>query len=1081
MKTFVVAKSGSGLLMRSVAGRAVHSTPPTGANQAAQKQEPSAHMSGSHHASANTTSVPAGQGKKVPDFIINHVSPVHSGSQWITSKRASDSEVFGDAGLEGGYKTFRDDIKNIVPDSRVFTDPLRTLAYGTDASFYRLVPKIVVKVHDEVEMIKLIRTAAKNRTPVTFRAGGTSLSGQVSIIPRLQGGGSRLRLFPGVQGAGRRLRLFPGFRVERVNRMLAPYGRKLGPDPSSIDSCWIGGVVANNSSGMCCGVLQNTYHTIKELRMVFHDGTILDTADPVSWESFKKSHKHIVDGMMALSQRIKEDEALTALIKKKFSIKCTTGYSINALVDFDDAKEMIKHLMVGSEGTLGFVSRATYNTVPDYHNKSSAMIVFPTVEDASNATWELRKAGCADAVEIMDRRSLRTTENMEHLHFLRGLPEGATALLIECRGETKPLMEARIEKTKETISAAGLLTLSPIEFSSTPAVSEAYWNARRMLIPMVGAVRENGTSVLLEDVAVPVQNLAKLYAGVEDLFERFQYYDGSAFGHALEGNLHIVFTQGFETQAEVKRYGDMMDFLCKLVVSLDGSLKAEHGTGRNVAPYVEMEWGAKATAIMWELKTLFDPSFLLNPGVILNKNPNVHMENLKPLPVAHGVIDTCMECGFCESACPSGHVTLTPRQRIVATRELARLDARGEIEDLNKAVEMRKLYTYAALDTCAADGMCAEKCPVQINTGRMVKDLRAQAIAHDSMEARVADAFSSRFGLGMAAVPILLNTVDIVHALIGKADGLLRGWQVVYSATCVSLKWPDSQIGRPRGPRQVLGPCGRAYEPTRHLRDSVVYFATCVSRSMGPARGDSESASIHDKTMSVLAKAGYEVILPDDLGNACCGLIFDSRGLSKQGMVQSKALEASLLTASQGGTIPILCDTSPCLMRMKDNFTDSALKANMFEPTQFAADFLLDRLDITRSTESIAVHVPCSSKKMKKDIFFEKVAKACAATVTMSPVPCCGMAGDRGMRYPEISGGGVASSAAAPPGAAVIHRDASFGGNTTGPWTEVKSTCSEGFSTSRTCEISLSNSTGTHFKSIMYLLDRTSVAKQQSA
>jgi len=1059
--------------MRSVAGRAVHSTPPTGANQAAQKQEPSAHMSGSHHASANTTSVPAGQGKKVPDFIINHVSPVHSGSQWITSKRASDSEVFGDAGLEGGYKTFRDDIKNIVPDSRVFTDPLRTLAYGTDASFYRLVPKIVVKVHDEVEMIKLIRTAAKNRTPVTFRAGGTSLSGQAitdSILLKL---GHTWR-YRKIGEDGQTITVEPGWILGQVNRMLAPYGRKLGPDPSSIDSCWIGGVVANNSSGMCCGVLQNTYHTIKELRMVFHDGTILDTADPVSWESFKKSHKHIVDGMMALSQRIKEDEALTALIKKKFSIKCTTGYSINALVDFDDAKEMIKHLMVGSEGTLGFVSRATYNTVPDYHNKSSAMIVFPTVEDASNATWELRKAGCADAVEIMDRRSLRTTENMEHLHFLRGLPEGATALLIECRGETKPLMEARIEKTKETISAAGLLTLSPIEFSSTPAVSEAYWNARRMLIPMVGAVRENGTSVLLEDVAVPVQNLAKLYAGVEDLFERFQYYDGSAFGHALEGNLHIVFTQGFETQAEVKRYGDMMDFLCKLVVSLDGSLKAEHGTGRNVAPYVEMEWGAKATAIMWELKTLFDPSFLLNPGVILNKNPNVHMENLKPLPVAHGVIDTCMECGFCESACPSGHVTLTPRQRIVATRELARLDARGEIEDLNKAVEMRKLYTYAALDTCAADGMCAEKCPVQINTGRMVKDLRAQAIAHDSMEARVADAFSSRFGLGMAAVPILLNTVDIVHALIGttimktiaNAVGPMVGlyWTPYLAKGAASMKPQPTVVALP----------GQEVK-------KVVYFATCVSRSMGPARGDSESASIHDKTMSVLAKAGYEVILPDDLGNACCGLIFDSRGLSKQGMVQSKALEASLLTASQGGTIPILCDTSPCLMRMKDNFTDSALKANMFEPTQFAADFLLDRLDITRSTESIAVHVPCSSKKMKKDIFFEKVAKACAATVTMSPVPCCGMAGDRGMRYPEISGGGVASSAAAPPGAAVIHRDASFGGNTTGPWTEVKSTCSEGFSTSRTCEISLSNSTGTHFKSIMYLLDRTSVAKQQSA
>ena len=777
---------------------------------------------------------------------------------------------------------------------------------------------------------------------------------------------------------------------------------------------------------------------------------------------------------MALSQKVKEDEELTALIRKKFSIKNTTGYSINALVDFDEPKEIIKHLMVGSEGTLGFVSRATYNTVPDHKNKASAFVVFSTVEDASNATWELRKAKCTDAVEIMDRRSLRTAENMEHLHFLRGIPETATALLIECRGGTKEEMDARIAQSIKTVEDAGLLTLQPFEFSNDPAVCTAYWDARRALIPMVGAVREIGTSVLLEDVAVPVQNLAKLYAGIEEMFDKFEYYDGSAFGHALEGNLHLVFTQGFETPAEVQRYADMMDFLCNLVISLEGSLKAEHGTGRNVAPYVEREWGTKATKIMWELKGLFDPKFLLNPGVVLNENPTVHKENLKPLPVAHGVIDTCMECGFCESACPSGHVTLTPRQRIVATRELARLEARGQVEDLNKAAEMRKLYTYAALDTCAADGMCAEKCPVQINTGRMVKDLRAQAIAPDSLENRVADTFSKRFGLGMSAVPLLLNTVDAVHALVGT--NLMKSVAGMIGPL-VGLHWT---------PFLATGAAGMKPQPAvatvpGQAVNKVVYFATCVSRSMGPARGDSETASIHEKTMSVLAKAGYEVVLPKNLSNACCGLIFDSRGLPKQGLEQSKAIEAALMEASEGGKIPILCDTSPCLMRMKENFTSSELKANIFEPTQFAADFLLDRLEITRTFESIAVHVPCSSKKMKKDAYFEKVAKACAATVTMSPIPCCGMAGDRGMRYPEISGGGVASAAAAPPGAALILRDPEFGGSTTGAWTDVKSTCSEGYSTSRTCEISLSTSSNIHFKSIMYLLDRTSAPKQEAS
>ena len=145
----------------------------------------------------------------------------------------------------------------------------------------------------------------------------------------------------------------------------------------------------------------------------------------------------------------------------------------------------------------------------------------------------------------------------------------------------------------------------------------------------------------------------------------------------------------------------------------------------------------------------------------------MHIQNLKPMPVAHGVVDTCMECGFCESACPSGHVTLTPRQRIVATRELARLDMGTSADDAAKAAEMRTIYGYQALDTCAADGMCAEKCPVSINTGRMVKDLRARSLPPESFGFRAGAAALSGFGPLMGAVPPLLNLVDTVHGVLG--------------------------------------------------------------------------------------------------------------------------------------------------------------------------------------------------------------------------------------------------------------------------------------------------------------------------
>jgi len=918
-------------------------------------------------------------------------------------------------------------------------------------------------------MIRLINVAKKNKTPVTFRAGGTSLSGQAvtdSILLKL---GHTWR-YRKIDDNGKKITVEPGWILGQVNRMLAPYGRKLGPDPSSIDSCWIGGVVANNSSGMCCGVAQNTYHTIKDLRIVLHDGTILDTADASSWASFQVSHKHIVDGIVKLSKAVKADKELSALITKKFSIKCTTGYSINALVDFENPLEIIKHLMVGSEGTLGFVSRATYHTVEDHKDKASAFIVFATVDDAANATALLREAKCTDAVELFDRRSLKTCENMQHMTYLRNVPDGATALLVECRGENASALKARMKQTIDTIETARLLTLQPIAFLEDPAIATAYWDARKALIPMVAGMREGGTSVLLEDVAVPVRNLAKLCRGIEEMYQKYNYADGSAFGHALEGNLHLVFTQSFDSPAEVKRYEDMMDYLCKLVVSLDGSLKAEHGTGRNVAPYVEMEWGAKATGLMWEVKALFDPDDLLNPGVVLNRDSKVHVQNLKPMPVAHEVVDTCMECGFCESACPSGHVTLTPRQRIVATRELARLDLGTTPDDAAKAAEIRTLYGYQALDTCAADGMCAEKCPVSINTGRLVKDLRARALPSESLGFRAGSAALSWFSPLMGAVPTGLNVVDAFHGLLGTR---LMSFAAGAIGPLVGLYWHPYLA---RGASRVADPLPVPASVTVE-RKKVVYFATCVSRSMGPARGDSETASIHTKVMSVLAKAGYDVILPSGLSSSCCGLVFDSRGLPAQGETQLRALEGALATASEGGKHPVLLDTSPCVMRLKDYVKDPALKQSVYEPAEFASKFLLPRLSITPQQASVAMHVPCSGKKMKVDKHFEAVMLACASSVTVSPVPCCGMAGDRGLRYPEISGGGTSSAVAAPPGAAMVLTRVN--GKTVerdGVWPQDLrgGGCSDGYSTSRTCEMSLSKQTETHFKSLFYILDKVS-------
>ena len=607
-----------------------------------------------------------------------------------------------------------------------------------------------------------------------------------------------------------------------VNRLLAKYKQKhgikeqykMGPDPSSIDSCMIGGVVANNSSGMCCGVAQNTYHTLKDMRIVFVDGTVLDTSDKASREAFLKSHKSLVDGVVALASRVQEDEDLSALITKKHKIKCTTGYSMNALVDHptSDPIEIIKRLMIGSEGTLGFVSQATYNTVIDHPHKASAFIVFKDVKEACRAAAVLRRETKVDAVELFDRASLTQCEGHEQIIGLvptiADAPRTGAALLIECRGATDEELNAGIKAVTDAIDGAGMEYLNDREstypFMKDEAVYKVYWDVRKGLIPLVGSSRQAGTSVLIEDVACEVDKLGDMTQDLIDMFERFGYDDASCMGHALEGNLHLVFSQGFRNDEEVKKYSAMMQEMCEIVaIKYSGSLKAEHGTGRNVAPFVEMEWGKKAYDIMWELKELFDPEYVLNPGVILNRDPDTHQKFLKPKPVADPLVDMCMECGFCESNCPSRDLSLTPRQRITVYREISRLQdipSRTQAEQ-SRLDEFLDTFTYEGNSTCAADGMCQVKCPVGINTGELIKSIRERELKNQGTANSGANFLAKNFGAVSAVVPSFLNMVSTFHGILG--GGVLKSVSGALNSATGSMVpvWnPHMPTGAPKLP-----------------------------------------------------------------------------------------------------------------------------------------------------------------------------------------------------------------------------------------------------------------------------------------
>ena len=920
------------------------------------------------------------------------------------------------------------DVEQLIAQDRRFSDPLSTLAFGTDASFYRLIPKLVIRVESEDEVVELLRLARRDQVPVTFRAAGTSLSGQaisdsVLIVlgdnwnaKEIRGQGTQIRLQPGVIGA-------------QANAWLAPFGRKIGPDPASINACKIGGIVANNASGMCCGTAQNTYHTLAGLRVVLADGTRVDTEDANNVAAFRQSHAPLLEQLATLARETRANPELAAKIRHKYRLKNTTGLSLNALVDFDDPLDILSHLLVGSEGTLGFISSVTYDTVIDHPNKASALIVFPDVETCCNAVTVL-KSQPVSAVELLDRRSLRSVQDKPGMPaFVQQLSANACALLIESRAATSTLLHEQLAQIMASMAAFPVE--KQVDFTEDPVENAKLWAIRKDTFPAVGAVRKTGTTVIIEDVTFPVEQLAIGVNRLIELFDKHHYDEAILFGHALEGNLHFVFTQGFNNPEEVARYQAFMDDVAQLVaVEFGGSLKAEHGTGRNMAPFVELEWGSDAYQLMWQLKRLLDPQGILNPDVVLSEDPHIHLKHLKPMPAADEIVDKCIECGFCEPVCPSKGLTLSPRQRIVIWRDI-QAKKRAGIDTL----ELEKAYAYQGIDTCAATGLCAQRCPVGINTGELVKKLRARS-AHN---VKTADWLGNHFTTTLQGARFMLHAANGARMLLGAPRlGKISAALTRASKGRVPL-WTNAM---PQPERPI-----RFSPPVNDARPRVVYLAACVSRVMGPAAGDSEQMSLLDKTRGLLEKAGYQVVFPDNMDSLCCGQPFASKGYAEQAEHKRQELIGALLHASRGGLDPIYCDTSPCTLRLVQDLNQSRL--DLYDPVRFIRTHLVHKLNFTPQTAPIAVHVTCSTQHLGESQALIDIARLCSTQVVIPEgIHCCGFAGDKGFTTPELNAHSLRTLKDA-----VQH-------------------CSEGISTSRTCEIGLSQHGGIDYHGLVYLVDR---------
>ncbi len=934
--------------------------------------------------------------------------------------------------------SLQESLLQILPADKVKTRITDRYSYASDASFYYLVPQAVVQPSSIAEIKALFELSHHINIPLVFRTGGTSLSGQ-SITDGILVDLSRYWQNASVIDNGDAVKVQPGIIGGDVNQLLKKWGRKIGPDPASINAAMMGGILSNNSSGMCCGVTGNAYHTLRSMAFMLTDGTYYDTAIASDYQRFETEQAEIFQEIKQLQTQLLNNTALVSRIRKKYELKNTVGYGLNAFIDHQHPLDILSHVLIGAEGSLAFIAEAILNTLPDLAYKATSILYFETPLIACNAIAGLKATGAA-ALELMDRAALRSIENQSAApEAIKTLPAQATGILCEYQATSLEALNAQLEHAKPFLTT--LQTILPYQFTLDAEQQAKYWKLRKGMYPSVAAAREKGSTVLLEDIAFPVEVLGEAVLGVQDLMLKHGFVNGIIFGHAKEGNLHFIISQSFNEPSDILAYENFAKDLAVLVLEkYNGSLKAEHGTGRQIAPFIEDEWGAEAYDIMKQLKSLLDPHQLLNPGVIINADKDCHTKNLKTLPIVEEEVDKCIECGYCEHRCPSREFTLTPRRRIVVRRALQRM---LKDKDLANYQQLLKEYQFDGLDTCAVDGLCALECPVDINTGELVKRLRRES--HSTTANSIALMVAKHFATVESIVKIALKTGNLTNRLLGK-QAMPNLTKTIRKIVPSFPLWTD----------EITGPIHYSTNPVTN--PTAVFFNACISRMMGADQESKESTV--DLAVRISKRAGIDLLVPSELTGTCCGQIYSSKGFTDAHRFTVNETIEKLWNWSKEGTLPVVMDTTSCtnsILHSRPYLNEINQvrfdKIKLLDILDFLADDVLPSLIINKPKNKIVFHPVCSTYKMNLLGKMKKIGKACAKQADF-PVNagCCGMAGDRGFYYPGLT-------------AAATRKEAE----------EVATIEYDGYySTGKTCEMSISKSVAKNYRSILYLLDEVS-------
>ena len=887
-------------------------------------------------------------------------------------------------------ETLKRDLQRLI-EGEVFFDEFTRAIYSSAASIYRIRPLGIVRPKHKKDVINLVKYAARMSIPLIPRGGGTSRTGNElgeGILIDFTKYMNRILEF---QPKGEWVRVQPGMILDPLNKFLKPHKLFFPIDPSTKEYCTLGGMIANNSSGPHAVKYGATRDYVLSLEVVLSDGEVMTTG-PVSVGEKAAGESKDLETLIQKIYRVMPD-----LLKryrkpmeeeKPFTMKNSSGYDLwrlqgNGLLD-------LTSLFVGSEGTLGIISEAKLRLMPLSGKALGGLIYFDNLDHVGTATQKILELSPA-MLEVIERQILDLARKQK-AELKPYLPEGIEAILfVEFQDENEEQLRQKFKEVERKLIDQEKLAvdLKVAKDNKDMAMLE---KVRSVSGPILNKIKGPKKPIaFIEDATVHPNYLSQYIKALRDLFKKFEV-DASIYGHAGDGNLHLMVFLDLTREDEVKKMVSLAEACYDLVLTLKGTISGEHGDGRLRTYYLKKQYPNLYPAMV-EIKKLFDPENIFNPGCIVGSNQNLLSQHLKygvkdrvPLPIGlfdkkpvREAIETCSGCGKCRSYCPVA-------QEIQEEWAIGRAKATLLKEFVSGRLDPKILDTpefKAVMDSCVNCKRCLTECPSGVDIPWLALSGRAYYIEKHGEPLRQ---------LFFANTKRLCKTGSTLAPLVNLANSLAPVRKGLEMAIGLDQRRKLPLFHR-KTFRNIL-----KQRPSASRNKRVVYFLSCYSNFSDP---EGEGLA----TVEVLEENGFQVLIPDF---PCCGIArINSGSLSRVAEDVQTNVKKMASLIDQG--LSIIFSEPSCALAVKMEYPkilNTELASRVAEKCYDIHQFLTLlhqkgelNLKLGRVDLDVGYHNPCHLRALgvvKEPV--ELLQLIPGVKVRVLSDRCCGLVGTFGMK-----------------------------------------------------------------------------------